>query len=165
LAPSYDLERPVKSHRIALGLTAALAAAVVAVAAAPAGAVLKKPVTLRFATKLTKLTPVPVSGQTSAAPQPGDYVVITDDYLKNGKVVGHDLVHCILVTTEHSLCFAAVDLPGGQLELQGIGPAGGSGNFTIAVTGGTGRYANARGTAQIISGPNNTGTEIFRLRP
>jgi hypothetical protein len=153
----------VKSHRIALGLTAALAAA--AVAAAPAGAALHKPVTLRFATKLTKLTPVPVSGQTSAAPQPGDYVVITDDYLRNGKVVGHDLVHCILVTTEHSLCFAAVDLPGGQLELQGIGPAGGAGNFTIAVTGGTGRYANARGTAQIISGPHNTGTEIFRLRP
>jgi hypothetical protein len=153
----------VKPHRIALGLSAALAA--VAVAAAPAGAVLKKPVTLRFATKLTKLTPVPVSGQASATPQPGDYVVITDDYLKNGKVVGHDLVHCILVTTEHSLCFAAVDLPGGQLELQGIGPAGGSGNFTIAVTGGTGRYAHARGTAQIISGPNNTGTEIFRLRP
>jgi hypothetical protein len=153
----------VKPHRIALGLSAALAA--VAVAAAPAGAVLKKPVTLRFATKLTKLTPVPVSGQASATPQPGDYVVITDHYLKNGKVVGHDLVHCILVTTEHSLCFAAVDLPGGQLELQGIGPAGGSGNFTIAVTGGTGRYANARGTAQIISGPNNTGTEIFRLRP
>jgi hypothetical protein len=152
----------LKSHRIALVLATALAAAV---AAAPASAALTKPVTLRFATKLGKLTEVPVSGQTSAQPQPGDYVVITDDYLKGGKVVGHDLVHCILVTTEHSLCFAAVDLPGGQLELQGIGPAGGSGDFTIAVTGGTGRYANARGTAQIISGPNNTGTEIFRLRP
>jgi hypothetical protein len=153
----------VKSHRIALGLAGALVAT--AVAAAPAAAALKKPVTLRFATKLGKITEVPVSGQTSDKPQPGDYVVITDDYLRGGKVVGHDIVHCILATTEHSLCFAAVDLPGGQLELQGIGPAGGSGNFTIAVTGGTGRYANARGTAQIISGPNNTGTEIFRLRP
>jgi hypothetical protein len=162
LARVTDQERAVRFHRI-VPLAGALVAA--AVLAAPAAATLHKPVTLRFATKLAKLTPVPVSGQTSAAPQPGDYVVITDDYLRDGKVVGHDIVHCILATTEHSLCFAAVDLPGGQLELQGIGPAGGSGNFTIAVTGGTGRYANARGTAQIISGPNNTGTEIFRLRP
>jgi hypothetical protein len=152
----------LKSHRIALALAGALVTT--AVAAAPAAAI-DKPVTLRFATKLNSITRVPVSGQTSATPQPGDYVVITDDYLRNGKVVGRDLVHCILVTTEHSLCFGAVELPGGQLELQGIGPAGGAGHFTIAVTGGTGHYANARGTAEIISGPDNTGTEIFRLRP
>jgi hypothetical protein len=73
-------------------------------------------------------------------------------------------VHCLLATPKKSLCFAAVTLPAGQLELQGIGPAGGSGHFTIAITGGTRAYAGARGTATIISGPRNTGTEIFRIR-
>jgi hypothetical protein len=57
----------LKSQRIALVLATALAALV---AAAPASAALTKPVTLRFATKLGKLTEVPVSGQTSAQPQP-----------------------------------------------------------------------------------------------
>jgi hypothetical protein len=132
---------------------------------ANSAAAITKPQTLSYTTRLTKLTEVPVSGQTSHAPQPGDYVVITDEYLKNGKVVGTDLVHCILITTKASLCFGAVSLPKGQLELQGIGPAGGTGNFTIAVTGGTGAYANARGTATIVSGANNTGTETFHLLP
>jgi hypothetical protein len=71
----------------------------------------------------------------------------------------------MLVTTKESICFVAVSLPKGQLELQGIGPAGGTGDFTVAVTGGTGAYANARGTATIKSGANNTGTETFHLLP
>ena len=120
--------------------------------------------TLSFKTRLTKLTAVPVAGQTSRKPRPGDYVVITDQYLVHGKVVGHDIVHCVLATKRTSLCIAAVSLPKGQLELQGIGPAGGAGHFTIAVTGGTHAYAHVSGTATIRSGAHNTGTETFRLR-
>jgi hypothetical protein len=120
--------------------------------------------TLSFKTRLTKLTAVPVAGQTSRKPRPGDYVVITDQYLAHGKVVGHDIVHCVLATKRTSLCIAAVSLPKGQLELQGIGPAGGTGHFTIAVTGGTRAYAHVTGTATIRSGAHNTGTETFRLR-
>lgn len=120
--------------------------------------------TLSFKTRLTKLTEVPVAGQTSRKPRPGDYVVITDEYRAHGKVVGHDIVHCVLATKRTSLCSAAVSLPRGQLELQGIGPAGGAGHFTIAVVGGTRAYAHASGTATIRSGAHNTGTETFRLR-
>jgi hypothetical protein len=145
---------------------AAVATACVATAVlAPSAGAIAKPQTLRFTTKLTSLTPVPIAGQTSAAPTPGDYTVITDDYLLGGKVVGHDVVHCVLITLKESLCTIAVSLPKGQIELQGIGPGGGTGHFTIAVVGGTGAYANARGTVTFTSGPNNTGTEVFRLRP
>jgi hypothetical protein len=112
---------------------APLAAAVAALAliAVPAAEAHKpKHLTLSYETKLTSLTPVPISGQTSEAPAPGDYVVITDEYLNaKGKVVGTDVVHCILITTKQSLCNVAVQLPKGQLELQGIGPAGGTGRL------------------------------------
>ena len=120
-------------------------------------------VTLTFKTRLTKLTAVPVAGQRSRKPRRGDYVVITDQYRAHGRVVGYDIVHCVLAT-KRSLCFAAVSLPKGQLELQGIGPARGTGDFTIAVVGGTRAYAHASGTATIRSGRRNTGTETFRLR-
>jgi hypothetical protein len=145
----------------ATALIACLAAAVLV----PVAGAISKPQTLRFQTKLTSLTPVPVSGQTSAAPQPGDYTVITDDYLRNGKVVGHDVVHCVLVTLTSSLCNISVSLPRGDIEAQGRGPGGGTGRFTVAVVGGTGAYANARGTVTFASGPDNTGTEVFHLRP
>ena len=154
-----------------VGLRVGVAIAVVggvvatAVVQAPMATALTKPQTLTYSTKLTALTPVPVAGQTSSASQPGDYVVITDSYSQGGKSVGTDVVHCMLVTTKESICFVAVSLPRGQLELQGIGPAGGTGDFTVAVTGGTGAYANARGTATIKSGANNTGTETFHLLP
>lgn len=154
-----------------IGLRVGMAIAVGAVGAstvvgqAPNASALTKPQTLTYKTKLTTLTPVPVAGQTSSASQPGDYVVITDSYSQRGKAAGTDVVHCVLVTTKESICFVAVALHKGQLELQGIGPAGGTGDFTVAVTGGTGAYANARGTATIKSGAHNTGTETFHLLP
>jgi hypothetical protein len=146
---------------------APLAAAVAALAliAVPAAEAHKpKHLTLSYETKLTSLTPVPISGQTSEAPAPGDYVVITDEYLNaKGNVVGTDVVHCILITTKQSLCNVAVQLPKGQLELQGIGPAGGTGDFVVGIIGGTGAYRHARGQARIKSGANNTGTETFHV--
>jgi hypothetical protein len=148
---------------MAIGLIAVGAGT--AVVQAPNAGALTKPQTLNYSTKLTALTPVPVAGQTSSASQPGDYVVITDSYSQGGKTVGTDVVHCMLVTTKQSICFVAVALPKGQIELQGIGPAGGTGDFTVAVTGGTGAYANARGTATIKSGAHNSGTETFHLLP
>ena len=156
---------------LAAGALAAAALAVALMLAAPSAGAKRahatakpKSVRLSFTTRLTKLTAVPVAGQTSRKPRPGDYVVITDQYLAHGKVVGHDIVHCVLATKRTSLCFAAVTLPKGQLELQGIGPAGGTGDFTIGVVGGTRAYAHASGTSTIRSGPRNTGTETFRLR-
>lgn len=145
---------------------AAVAAVVAVIAAAAPAAQAHKPkrVTLTYTTKLTSLTRVPVAGQASATPVPGDYVVITDEYRNaRGRVVGTDVVHCTLITTEKSLCNMAVQLPKGQLELQGIGPAGGAGDFTVAIIGGTGAYAGARGEASFKSGPDDTGTETFRI--
>ena len=161
--------RPIKTAIIRAG-TPALAfggCALVAPslgAASAAASTTPKSETLTFKTRLTNVKRVPIPGQTSRKPEVGDSVVITDQYLARGKVVGHDIVRCILATKRTSLCSAAVALPKGQLQLQGIGPAGASGHFTIAVTGGTRAYAHASGTATIRSGPHNAGTETFRLR-
>lgn len=151
--------------RVSFAFAVAAVSAGTAVLLTPNAEALTQPQTMTYSTKLTTLTPVPVAGQTSSASQPGDYVVITDSYSQGGKAKGTDVVHCMLVTTKESICFVAVSLPKGQIELQGIGPAGGTGDFTVAVTGGTGVYANARGTATIKSGAHNTGTETFHLLP
>ena len=161
--------RPINTA-IIRGGTLALALGGCALALPPLGAAsaaantTPRSETLTFKTRLTNVKRVPLPGQTSHKPAVGDSVVITDQYLTRGKVVGHDIVHCILATKRTSLCSVAVALPKGQLQLQGIGPAGASGHFTIAVTGGTRAYAHASGTATIRSGAHNTGTETFRLR-
>lgn len=119
--------------------------------------------TLTFKTVESSFTAVPVSGQSSATPQPGDYVVITDNFMDGNKVVGHDNVHCTLITTKSSLCNIGVQLPKGELTLQGIGPAGGTGSFSVAITGGTGSYDHARGTVHFRSTGSKTGMEVFHI--
>ena len=61
-----------------------------------------------------------------------------------------------------------LDLPDGQIILHGIGdgPTGPPTEplaFTLAVTGGTGPYQNARGFADIIDRPGGTETIAIRL--
>lgn len=119
--------------------------------------------TLTFKTVESSFTAVPVLGQRSAASRPGDYVVITDKFMQDGKVVGHDNVHCTLITTKSSLCEIGVQLEKGELTLQGIGPAGGSGSFSVAITGGTGSYEHARGTVHFRSTGAKTGVETFHI--
>ncbi len=118
---------------------------------------------LAFKTEETSFTAVPVSGQQEATPQPGDYVVITDDFRSGGKKVGGDFVHCTLITTEASLCSIGVELQGGELTLEGVGPAGGSGSFDVAITGGTGKYEKARGQVHFASTGAKTGEETFTI--
>ena len=96
----------------------------------------------------------------------GATLTVTDDYLRDGKKVGITQIGCFLTGPGPlALCQAAATLPGGQITSQGsvsIPPAVGV-PFTVAITGGTGRYRGARGTIESDQTSQTTGTAVFHL--
>jgi hypothetical protein len=89
------------------------------------------------------------------------FVELTADKLmQGGKQVGRDGLSCTVTRLSgHSideLCSAVEVLAGGQIDLSGLvrSTPSGPGTFDLAVTGGTGRYSNARGYATVV--PANT---------
>jgi di/tricarboxylate transporter len=59
---------------------------------------------------------------------------------------------------------ATVTLPGGTLSVRNVGNATGSVSAPLSVTGGTGRFAGARGTVTLSGGASTTTTNTYRLR-
>jgi len=54
-------------------------------------------------------------------------------------------------------------LPGGQVAVEGM--QGNANTFTLAVTGGTGAYQNARGQVQVSLRPHNVSNLTVNLIP
>ncbi len=94
----------------------------------------------------------------------GDSSVFSDDVSQNGKQVGTTGGECIVVridpegateTTAESVtveCVVTLSLPDGQITVQGLvtftnAPA--QGPFTVAITGGTGKYRTAHGEVEV----------------
>ncbi|HSO54502.1 MAG TPA: DUF2182 domain-containing protein, partial [Actinomycetes bacterium] len=71
---------------------------------------------------------------------PGDQILFTDDLLdQSGRRVGRDEARCTIMFRGDVLCDATFVIDGkGQLTIEGVG-------LTFAVTGGTGRFRQARG--------------------
>jgi allene oxide cyclase-like protein len=93
-------------------------------------------------------------------PSAGDLVVFSEALRMNGKAAGADHITCTLMgmwPKETDFCRGLFVLPGGTLIAEG---ASTHGPFTVAVTGGTGRYAGAHGTMH--STPTKTG-EILEI--
>lgn len=81
----------------------------------------------------------------------GDSFIFSEQLLQNGKQVGYDHIVCTHAAnwpTSAESCTGTVVLANGTLELDGLSKQG---PFTVAVLGGTGSYAGARGTARITS--------------
>lgn len=81
----------------------------------------------------------------------GDSFIFSEQLLQNGKQVGYDHIVCTHAANWPSSaesCTGTVVLANGTLELAGLSKHG---PFTIAVLGGTGNYAGARGTAKVTS--------------
>jgi hypothetical protein len=81
----------------------------------------------------------------------GDAFIFSEQLLQNGKQVGYDHVVCTHAAdwpSSAESCTGTAVLANGTLELGGLSRRG---PFTIAVLGGTGSYAGARGTAKITS--------------
>jgi hypothetical protein len=91
----------------------------------------------------------------------GDEVVFSGNLLQDGKQVGRVGVVCTFVSTQNAdrveaQCPATAILPGGQITIQGV-IVNRSLNFTLPITGGSGRYDRARG--QVVSRDVSTPTQ------
>jgi hypothetical protein len=91
----------------------------------------------------------------------GDEVVFAGDLLRNGERVGRVGVVCTFVSTQNAdrveaQCPATATLPGGQITIQGV-IVNRSLNFTLPITGGSGRYQGAGG--QVVSRDVSTPTQ------
>jgi allene oxide cyclase len=80
------------------------------------------------------------------------------------KQVGTDQGYCVRVEAGKSYeCTWTTFLDGGQIVVQG--PFLDAGNSTLAVTGGTGRYAKSRGTMELKARPGGTSFDfVFKLK-
>jgi hypothetical protein len=141
--------RTVHSRRAALTAAVMLAAAGTTLAVIPSAAADQtlQLVTIAVPDRQTFLDP---DEQLS----PGDAEVFLDDVQRRGRTVGTEAGVCTIVTVSTSrlvvTCTATLMLPDGQITLQGVNdedPTVGPTDFRWAVTGGTGRYADARGQA------------------
>jgi Allene oxide cyclase barrel like domain len=78
-------------------------------------------------------------------PVPGSVFVFSEKLAQNGKAIGSDHIVCTFVgkwPSETDFCRGLFVLPGGSIVAEGSSARG---PFTVAITGGTGRYAGARG--------------------
>jgi hypothetical protein len=92
----------------------------------------------------------------------GDAIVFTNPLVAGGKRVGKLYMHCTAVVAAAAAnkaafaCEGVVGLGGGTLTIQALLPHAGA-TVRGVVTGGTGAYANARGT--LLSRPTESGAD------
>jgi hypothetical protein len=91
----------------------------------------------------------------------GDRFVFSDDVFLDGEKVGTDGGECVIVLFTPgpdpagdpealtAQCVATVSLPDGQITAQGLVDFTQTGPFTIAITGGTGKYRTAHGEVEV----------------
>ena len=96
----------------------------------------------------------------------GDRVLITSDLFdRSGNKTGRADFECVAVGQKArtgGLCLGVIALAGGQLTTQFAFGASGE-SSKQAITGGTGRFAHARGQSVISEGPNNSETVELQL--
>ncbi len=147
----------LRFHSVAAAVAvAALATAIGSSAAPPATT------PLSLMSVQTSFVPVPPINKKSP-PQIGGRMFFQDVLYNHapqfgkptGARVGTAEIVCTLVSSSHLECIVAAHLPGGELVLTGSNPIR-SHHSTFAVTGGSGIYANVRGTT--------TGTDLSSTR-
>jgi hypothetical protein len=97
---------------------------------------------------------------------PGDQAVETETLLQNGTRIGRDVLSCVAITVSaqgiDALCHGALILRGGQIQFQGETTF--ATPFTVAVTGGTGRYQNVGGQLTVERTLPNGVDDVETLR-
>ena len=143
-----------KKTFIALALPAAAVAAILPAASAPASA----SGTLSVVSKLDAKTLVMVDAAKPKGRSAGDSVTFSTSLVVDGKAAGRGEWAQTLVDNRYQgvVMHAELLLPSGTISLTGAGvnrrPPGGSdpaSEADMAVVGGTGSYAGARGTAKL----------------
>jgi hypothetical protein len=140
---------------VALGLAAVLLAA-------PGGAEPTGGRSFQLAVRFGDDPLIDVAGS-NPGPDLGDMVVLDDQLLDDGRVVGHDGGSCVFDNTSRpeAACVITFALPRGTITAQWLNQP--PPRKVLAVTGGTGIYRNARGEAVIVEFNSQTGTATFSL--
>ena len=109
------------------------------------------------------------------APVAGDQFAISEDLykwagVKRGAKVGSDLGVAMFLTatksSESTVFNVQTNLSGGTILVSGVARlTNGPSKFTLAVTGGTGKYANARGYVNVRGMSGNKTNLDFHLLP
>jgi hypothetical protein len=94
----------------------------------------------------------------------GDMLIFTERlFNRRGKPIGSDAASCVRLFDETSLCTGTYKLPRGRLMVQLVQP-GPTGTYDQAITGGTGRYAGARGIVTVAQHASGGDRFTFRIR-
>jgi hypothetical protein len=104
-------------------------------------------------------------------PSIGDYIVFSEILESRGEEVGTSGGQCVITagtppySTFTANCVATLDLERGQITLQGLVEFQGEDDmspFTVAITGGTGKYRGAGGEARIRT--VEEGVLVYKLK-
>ncbi|WP_405575298.1 hypothetical protein OG317_35755 [Streptomyces sp. NBC_01167] len=82
----------------------------------------------------------------------GDQIIITANLFRGGASYGTEGAVCTRVAAQTNLCTGTFSLPRGQVawqHLQTTSPGAPPSDFDLAITGGTGAYATARGHGHV----------------
>jgi hypothetical protein len=140
---------------LATGVAAIATAAVIATAGSAQG---PAPTSLHLVEKTQKTVGFAPNHQPRQGDRFGFGAKITGDD------TGFDRGTCTFIGKQ-AVCTVQVQLSKGTLTAQGFGPSGRANKAPFAITGGTGAYDGARGTA-LVTDVNSTTTDIqITLRP
>lgn len=90
----------------------------------------------------------------------GDSIFLTARLSQHGKKIGRQDRYCAVTALNKGVCTSVDTLPGGTIILSGAS----GGSFLVdAITGGTGRYADARGTATTTFKTSNDAVVVFKI--
>jgi hypothetical protein len=156
----------MKHRRIAAAaaLALALVATLVVASSGPGAAVTRE--SARTVSYVVHFSPFHLLDLGAPGITEGDQVLFKDTLLDGkGRVVGHDGGFCVITKVEGATvedqCLATYVLPGGQVTTQGLdSPAP---RKPFAITGGTGRYAQARGDGVLVENGDGTGSLTFDI--
>jgi hypothetical protein len=126
-----------------------------ATASRPAAAAEPRTVTLRF--HANEVRPNATLDLGPKGPSAGDQIIENETLIRNGHVLGHNANHCMLINPTHTPrflveCTVTWVLHRGQVT--GVGAISFQPPIEVAITGGTGAFEGASGTATVIGTDN-----------
>jgi hypothetical protein len=155
------------AQAVIAGTAAAAVAMVVAVGPANAGGAGTHHEALRFRDVTTGTAFVDVNH--NRTPDPGDSFVFHEQDVRHGTAVEHNDSQCLVGLAEEYLCHVVVIVEGrGKVVVDGsIAAPGGAfpADFDLAVTGGTGDFARARGYAHVHHVSDTVSDDTLVLLP
>lgn len=103
----------------------------------------------------------------ATGPSLGDEIVFTGPLSQGGQQTGHQGAVCTTVSLERqeAQCVATYSFRGGQITAQALVVLNSPDAYDVAITGGTGRYRDAKGEVHVLpaTATNPNGTLTFHL--